>query len=70
MLELASAVGADARKVHLAGIPDAFIQHGPRSELLGRIGLDAAGIAERARELRERTAKTLGISYDDLVGSK
>ena len=54
VLELACAHGADLRKVHLAGIPDRFIEHGPRSELLNRIGLDARGIAEKARTLHHR----------------
>jgi len=54
VLEAASAAGADVRKVHVAGIPDRFIEHGPRSELLGRIGLDAESIARRAREILDR----------------
>jgi 1-deoxy-D-xylulose-5-phosphate synthase len=33
------------------GIPDRFIDHGPRKVLLRELGLDAEGIAERAREL-------------------
>jgi len=51
VLELASLRGADVRKLHLAGIPDRFVEHGPRSELLGRIGLDARGLADAARTL-------------------
>jgi 1-deoxy-D-xylulose-5-phosphate synthase len=33
------------------GIPDAFVEHGARKALLAAIGLDAAGIAARVREL-------------------
>jgi 1-deoxy-D-xylulose-5-phosphate synthase len=33
------------------GIPDRFIEHGPRKTLLRELGLDAEGIAERARGL-------------------
>ena len=33
------------------GIPDRFIQHGGRDELLAELGLDSAGIAERVRTL-------------------
>ncbi len=33
------------------GIPDRFIEHGPRRVLLGELGLDAAGIAARVQEL-------------------
>jgi 1-deoxy-D-xylulose-5-phosphate synthase len=39
------------------GLPDAFIEHGGREELLAEIGLDAAGIAERVRRLARRAAE-------------
>lgn len=55
VLELAGANGADVRKVHVAGIPDRFIEHGPRSELLRRIGLDAEGVANSVRQLHRNT---------------
>jgi 1-deoxy-D-xylulose-5-phosphate synthase len=42
-----------ALRVGSMGIPDRFIQHGSRAALLGEIGLDAAGIAARARALAE-----------------
>lgn len=35
------------------GIPDAFIEHGSRGELLRQIGLDSEGIADRVRELAQ-----------------
>jgi 1-deoxy-D-xylulose-5-phosphate synthase len=58
VLELASLRCADVRKVHLAGIPDRFVEHGPRSELLGRIALDARGLAEAARKLHHNSRRT------------
>ncbi|MBT8335977.1 MAG: 1-deoxy-D-xylulose-5-phosphate synthase [Gemmatimonadetes bacterium] len=41
--------------LHLAtlGIPDDFVEHGGRAGLLAELGLDAAGIARRARALVE-----------------
>jgi 1-deoxy-D-xylulose-5-phosphate synthase len=33
------------------GLPDAFVEHGERAELLAEVGLTAEGIAERARVL-------------------
>jgi 1-deoxy-D-xylulose-5-phosphate synthase len=33
------------------GLPDAFVEHGERAELLAEVGLTAEGIAERARTL-------------------
>ena len=35
--------------VSAMGIPDAFIEHGSRGELLAEIGLDAEGITEHVR---------------------
>ena len=57
VLELLSVHGADATKVHVAGIPDRFITHGPRSELLGQIGLDAVGIARTAKACHDAAAR-------------
>jgi 1-deoxy-D-xylulose-5-phosphate synthase len=36
-------------RVELAGVPDQFIPHGSRNELLTELELDAAGIAQRVR---------------------
>lgn len=40
--------------VEILGIPDEFVEHGSRVELLQELGLSATGIAERARELHRR----------------
>jgi 1-deoxy-D-xylulose-5-phosphate synthase len=40
-------------RVGAMGIPDRFIEHGARGELLAELGLDAAGVAARARALAE-----------------
>jgi 1-deoxy-D-xylulose-5-phosphate synthase len=49
--------GRDRPPVHVAcmGIPDRFVEHGDRGELLGEIGLDADGIYARARALVAET---------------
>jgi len=39
------------------GIPDEFVEHGGRRELLASMGLDAAGIAGRVRELARHAAE-------------
>jgi 1-deoxy-D-xylulose-5-phosphate synthase len=41
------------------GLPDAFVEHGERAELLAELGLSAGGIAERARRLLGRPLRTL-----------
>jgi 1-deoxy-D-xylulose-5-phosphate synthase len=51
VLELAADAGVDASRVRRLGIPDAFIEHGERGELLADLRLDAAGIAAACRDL-------------------
>jgi 1-deoxy-D-xylulose-5-phosphate synthase len=46
-----------APRVAAAGLPDRFVEHGSRDGLLAELGLDAAGIAERVRDLVRRTAE-------------
>jgi 1-deoxy-D-xylulose-5-phosphate synthase len=36
------------------GLPDRFVEHGERGELLAEISLDAAGIAAACRSLASR----------------
>ena len=49
LLEAASIAGIDTSRVRRLGIPDQFIEHGERGELLADLGLDAAGIAAACR---------------------
>jgi 1-deoxy-D-xylulose-5-phosphate synthase len=51
--EIDALAGARAVRVDAMGIPDRFIEHGGRDELLRELGLDAAGIAARVRALAE-----------------
>jgi 1-deoxy-D-xylulose-5-phosphate synthase len=51
VLEAAVAAGLDTRGVRRLGIPDAFIEHGQRSELLADLGLNARGIAATCRQM-------------------
>jgi 1-deoxy-D-xylulose-5-phosphate synthase len=55
VLEAAADAGLDTRNLRRLGIPDHFIEHGERSELLADLGLDAAGIAATCRALRAET---------------
>lgn len=41
------------------GLPDAFVEHGERGELLGELGLTAEGIAAKARALLDKPLRTL-----------
>ncbi len=57
VLELASDHGWDSRSLRRLGIPDQFIEHGERDELLAELGLSAEGIAAKCRELATQSAE-------------
>ena len=56
VLEAANAAGAAADRIHIAAIPDRFIEHGDRAELLADLELDAVGLRRRALALAPDTA--------------
>lgn len=47
VIELVSDEKEDTRKIVRMGIPDRFLEHGPRNLLLKNIGLDEDGIADK-----------------------
>jgi len=55
VLEAANDAGIDTRRIRRLGIPDQFIEHGERAELLAELGLDSTGIVRAAREMARRT---------------
>jgi len=58
VLEAVNDAGVSAGPISRLGIPDRFIEHGDRGELLADLGLDAAGIAATCRRLAGREAAT------------
>src|SRR5204862_307743 len=50
VLEAANAAGLDTRGIVRAGVPDRFIEHGERGELLEGLGLDVAGLCSAVRK--------------------
>ena len=58
VLEVASDRGLDTSRIMRLGIPDQFIEHGERAELLADLQLDAPGIAQACREMAQRTRPT------------
>jgi 1-deoxy-D-xylulose-5-phosphate synthase len=50
VLEAACDVGIDASRVRRLGVPDHFVEHGGRKELLHDLGLDVPGIVEACRK--------------------
>jgi 1-deoxy-D-xylulose-5-phosphate synthase len=53
VLEAASEAGLDTSHVRRLGVPDHFVEHGERDELLAELGLDVTGIADTCRQLAE-----------------
>ncbi len=51
VLEAAAAAGAGTANIRCLGIPDRFIEHGERDELLADLGLDVNGLIAAARAL-------------------
>jgi 1-deoxy-D-xylulose-5-phosphate synthase len=58
VLEAANEAGVDTSNITRLGLPDRFVEHGERHELLHDLGLDEAGLSQTILKLTER-AKTL-----------
>jgi 1-deoxy-D-xylulose-5-phosphate synthase len=56
VLELANEAGVDTRGLVRLGLPDRFIEHAEREELLSDLGLDVEGLCRRLRQLASREA--------------
>ena len=56
VLEAAADAGLNTSGVRRMGIPDHFVEHGEREELLADLGLDVSGILAKCRELATRTS--------------
>jgi 1-deoxy-D-xylulose-5-phosphate synthase len=54
VLEAVNDAGMQTGPIHRLGIPDRFIEHGDRGELLADLGLDTAGIVAACRTLAGR----------------
>lgn len=54
LLEAANAAGLRTDHVRVLGLPDRFIEHGDREEILSDLGLDADGLACVARTMADR----------------
>jgi 1-deoxy-D-xylulose-5-phosphate synthase len=54
VLETACELGLDTSRIRRLGLPDHFVEHAERGELLADIGLDVPGIARVCREMADR----------------
>lgn len=64
VLEAAADAGLDTSHIHRLGIPDRYIEHGTRSELLADLGLDANGIVRACRQWLGRPQDHAAVSLD------
>jgi 1-deoxy-D-xylulose-5-phosphate synthase len=51
VMEVAAKHGLNTERFRILGIPDVFVEHGDREELLADLGLDADGLVKAALEL-------------------
>jgi 1-deoxy-D-xylulose-5-phosphate synthase len=58
VLEAANAAGLDTRHILRRGLPDRFIEHGERAELLADLGLDVDGLCAAVRAGLDQRAGT------------
>ena len=61
-LEAANELRLPTTKVNRIGIPDRYIEHGDRAELLAELKLDAAGIADVCRQANVRSESDVKVS--------
>jgi 1-deoxy-D-xylulose-5-phosphate synthase len=58
VLEVAARLGLNTERFRVLAIPDHFVEHGERDELLAEMLLDAAGLVRTALNLVHNTAAT------------
>jgi 1-deoxy-D-xylulose-5-phosphate synthase len=63
VLEAANAAGLDTRHVVRLGLPDRFMEHAERGELLADLGLDVNGVCRAVR-------RGLGRHEDSIAGER
>ena len=63
VLEAVNDAGLPAGTIVRLGLPDRFVEHGERAELLADLGLDAAGIAATCRRLAGRTTAHVSLHH-------
>jgi 1-deoxy-D-xylulose-5-phosphate synthase len=64
VLEALSAAGRESTPTAVLGLPDRFVEHGRREELLQEVGLDPEGIAEAGLAF----ARRFGLAHRERLG--
>ncbi len=65
VLELVSDAGLTVGPIRRLGLPDRFVEHGERGELLAELGLDTAGIAMACRQMAGRAPLATAAATTD-----
>ena len=63
VLEAVNDAGLQPPPLRRLGLPDRFVEHGERNELLADLGLDAVGIAATCRQLAGRSPVDAAVSH-------
>jgi 1-deoxy-D-xylulose-5-phosphate synthase len=63
VLEAASDAGLNTGRIRRLGVPDRYIEHAGRNELLADLGLDVTGIARFCRQCVARSRKTASVEH-------
>ncbi len=64
LLEAANAAGLDTRGIVRLGLPDQFVEHAERGELLSSLGLDVDGICMAARRSAMQSKKEHAVEVE------
>lgn len=67
VLECAARLQLPANRIRRLGIPDLFVEHGSRGDLLSDLGLDANGIADACRQMAEAVSVLDPESFEGLA---
>ncbi len=65
VLEMLADAGHPVGPIRRLGLPDRFVEHGERGELLAELGLDASGIASACRQLAGRAPLAAHAAVSD-----
>jgi 1-deoxy-D-xylulose-5-phosphate synthase len=65
LLEAANAAGLDTRNIVRCGLPDRFVEHAERGELLAELGLDVNGLCATVRRALNRSASEAPVRMAD-----
>jgi 1-deoxy-D-xylulose-5-phosphate synthase len=65
VLEMVSDAGVPTGPIRRLGLPDRFVEHGERGELLAELGIDAVGIASACRKLAGRAPLAAHAAVSD-----